>query len=125
VRFLRFNVVGIAGAAVQLAALWCLRNVFGIPYIVATVAAVEIAVLHNFAWHEAWTWRGLPRSGWRARLVRFHLANGVVSILSNTLLTVVFKQYAGLPLLAANLAAIAGTACLNFGLAHRWVFRRI
>ena len=25
--------------------------------------AVEAAVLHNFGWHERWTWRDRPRAG--------------------------------------------------------------
>lgn len=122
-RFIRFNAVGVVGAGVQLSLLWALANALRVPYVLATMMAVEGALLHNFAWHEAWTWRGLPADGWRARLVRFHVANGFVSIASNTVFTFAFKQWAHLPLLAANLAAIVLTALLNFALANAWVFR--
>ena len=123
-RWLRFNVVGMGGSAVQLAALWVLTRALGLAYIGATILAVEIAILHNFAWHEAWTWRGEPAEERRRRLVRFHAANGCVSIASNVLLTWLLKQWVGIPLLPANLAAIASTALVNFALAHIWVFRR-
>lgn len=121
-RWLKFNAVGVIGAGVQLAALWLFARLLGMQYIVATVLAVEIAVLHNFAWHEAWTWRGIPARGRLGRLARFHVANGFVSILSNALFTWIFKQGIGLPLLAANLAAIVATSILNFVLAALFVF---
>jgi putative flippase GtrA len=122
-RWWRFNAVGIAGFAVQLGALWVFADRWGIPYLLSTMLAVEIAVLHNFLWHEAWTWRGLAvEERWR-RLARFHIANGLVSIASNVVLTWVLKQFLGLPLLVANAAAVAMTALLNFALAAAWVFR--
>jgi len=123
IRWWKFNAVGIAGVVVQLTALWFLTTLWRIPYLPATAVAVEIALLHNFVWHEAWTWRGLAIEGRWRRLRRFHLANGVLSIVSNTLFTWFFKQSFGLPLLPANLAAIGVTSLLNFALAHWWVFR--
>jgi putative flippase GtrA len=122
IRWLKFNTVGIAGAVVQLGALSLFARALGLQYVVATMLAVEVAVLHNFAWHEAWTWRGMPAEGRWRRLFRFHVANGFVSIASNALFTWLFKQYAGLPLLVSNGAAITLTAILNFVLASRWVF---
>src|SRR5437870_3053065 len=124
VRWIRFNAVGLAGAVVQLSALWFCSRVLGIHYVVSTILAVELAVLHNFAWHEAWTWRGLPVEYRWHRLIRFHLANGLASVVSNALLTWLFKQRIGLPLLAANLLAITVTSVINFCVANAWVFRR-
>jgi archaetidylinositol phosphate synthase len=123
VQWLKFNAVGVAGFAVQLALLSIFTRVWGIHYLLATTLAVEIAVLHNFFWHELWTWRGLAvKDRWR-RLVRFHLASGFVSIVSNVLLTWMLKDGLHLPLLAANAGAVAMTALLNFALAAVWVFQ--
>lgn len=121
-RWLRFNAVGVGGFAIQLGALWLLARIGGMHYLVATAIAVEIAVLNNFVWHEAWTWRGLGVEGRWQRLLRFHVANGFVSIASNVLLTLLLMQWAGLPLLVANAGAVAVTALLNFALAEVWVF---
>lgn len=107
----------------QLAALWFFARVLAIQYVAATMLAVEVSVLHNFVWHEMWTWRGVSPEGRARRLGRFHIANGLVSIVSNALFTWLFKQGFGLPLLAANVAAIAVTALCNFVLAAKWVFR--
>ena len=120
-RWLRFNAVGIAGAGVQLGALHLLRGLGVLP---ATALAVELAVLHNFAWHEVWTWgtRGTP--GVWARLARFHVANGLLSIVSNLVWMHVLTQWLGVALLPANLIAIVATSLLNFALGERFVFRR-
>lgn len=123
-RWWRFNLVGIGGFALQLGMLWVLARLFGVHYLIATALAVEIAVLHNFAWHEAWTWRNLEAEGRWRRLLRFNLANGFVSIASNVLFTLLLMQWIRLPLLVANAAAVIMMALLNFALAESWVFRR-
>lgn len=121
VRWGKFNAVGLVGFALQLGVLWLLARVIGMQYLVATAVAVEISLLHNFVWHETWTWKGLAvEDRWR-RLFRFHLANGFLSIASNVLFTWLLMQ-SGLPLLFANTAAVAVTALLNFALAVVWVF---
>src|SRR5262249_5938975 len=84
VRWLKFNFVGGIGIGVQLASLSMLVNILHVPYMPATALAVEAAVLHNFLWHERFTWRDRARpSQVAARLVRFHAGNGVISILGN------------------------------------------
>jgi len=124
-RWLRFSVVGGAGLAVQLAVLWVCTRLAGISPVVATAMAVEAALLHNFVWHEAWTWRGVYASGagrW-TRLWRFHVATGSISIVSNVVFTMWFKNTLAVPLLAANVMAVAVTAILNFAVAELWVIQ--
>ena len=120
-RWGKFNVVGFAGFVLQLAVLWALARL-GMPYLLATAFAVELALLHNFVWHETWTWKGLAIAGRWRRLARFHLANGFVSIVSNVVFTWALMQIAHLPLLMANAGAVLMAALLNFVLATRWVF---
>lgn len=122
-RWLKFSVVGTAGLAVQLVALWLLTRAAAIPVVIATMIAVETALLHNFIWHELWTWRSMERSGRWARLLRFHAATGIVSLASNVILTVLIRNWFGVPLLVANVIAVGITAILNFVVADRWVFR--
>ena len=56
VRWLKFNVVGGIGIVVQFAALFLLKSVLHFNYLAATAIAVEAAVVHNFVWHEQFTW---------------------------------------------------------------------
>jgi putative flippase GtrA len=122
-RWLRFNAVGLAGILVQLAALAALKQFAELPTLAATALAVELAVLHNFYWHERWTWgtRGTPGLG--QRLLRFHLANGVISISSNLLWMRLLTGTVGMHYLPANAISIAVTALLNFALSELFVFR--
>jgi len=61
-RWLRFNFVGGIGIGVQFFALFLLRSIFHFDYLVATALAVETAVVHNFVWHEQFTWADRVRS---------------------------------------------------------------
>ena len=55
-RWLKFNLVGAIGIVVQLAVLGILNGILKLDYLPATALAVEAAVLHNFLWHERFTW---------------------------------------------------------------------
>ena len=129
VRWLKFSAVGVAGVGIQLAALMIFKSGLGLHYLVATAFAVEVAVLHNFVWHEHWTWRERTRRSPErrrvlGRLFRFHVSNGLVSLLSNLLLMGVFVGYLGVHYLPANIVSIAITALANFLLSELFVFRR-
>jgi putative flippase GtrA len=121
----RFYAVGAVGVVVQLAALALLKSGMGMDYLPATALAVEVAVLHNFFWHEHWTWADRMRSvstGRVGRLVRFHLANGVISILGNLVLMQLLAGHLRLPYLYANGLTIAVLSLMNFVAADRLVF---
>ena len=93
VRWLKFNAVGALGIVVQMGAFALLFSALHLNYMVATALAVETAVLHNFVWHERYTWKHLPRGAPRDvawRLLRFHAGNGAISILGNLALMRLF-----------------------------------
>ena len=72
------------GMVVQLVALALINRWTGGHYLVASAVAIELAVLHNFVWHVHYTWcdrRDDPAV--LSRLLRFHLSNGLVSIVGN------------------------------------------
>src|ERR1700730_17083320 len=80
VRWLKFNAVGAIGIAVQLGALALLTSDLKINYLLATGLAVEAAVLHNFIWHELFTWADRRTTNCLGRFFRFNLTTGAVSI---------------------------------------------
>ena len=122
-RAARFAWVGAGGFVVQVAALHAFAAA-GIPYAFATALAVEVAILHNFLWHERWTWRD-RRAGVRSRLRRlgrFHLLNGSVSLAGNLVLMRLLVGELGVPHLAANVCAVVACSLINFYGSDRLVF---
>jgi len=128
IRWVKFNSVGIMGFGVQLVTLVALTEYAALHYLASVGIAVEIAVLHNFLWHERWTWRDrLPSNAvgnWR-RLARFNLVNGGVSVAGQIILTGLYTEVIGLHYALANLLAIASCSLINFGVNDRLVFRAI
>jgi putative flippase GtrA len=125
-RWLKFNAIGIVGAALQ---LWVLHLFIrsGAGYLSATAVAVEAVVLHNFAWHQRFTWADRPTEDLAAamgRLIRFHLSNGAVSIVGNVLLMRWLVGGFRISVTIANLIAILTCSLVNFLLGDRFVFRR-
>ena len=131
----RFITVGALGFAVQITAFAILTTVGRWPWLPATIVAVELAVVHNFLWHDRWTWR--DRSGARhppsvaghrcvesrtTRFVRFNMTTGLTSIAGNAVLMAVSVGVMRLPGAAANVLAVGTMSVVNFVVSDRWVF---
>ena len=126
-RWFKFNAVGGLGIGVQLAVLLGLKSGFHLSYLLATAVAVEAAVVHNFLWHERYTWVDRVRPSWRKslpRLLRFNLTNGAVSIGGNLALMKIMVGVGHVNYLAANAVAIVVCSVLNFLLSDAYVFER-
>ncbi|MBZ5615708.1 MAG: GtrA family protein [Acidobacteriia bacterium] len=124
-RWMKFNAVGGIGIGVQLAALAILRSWLKLDYLLATGLAVEIAVIHNFLWHERFTWADRPAARpFRSlvRLVKFNVSNGAVSIGGNLLVMRLLVGELKLNYVVSNLVAIVVCSLVNFLLGDRFVF---
>ena len=129
IRWLKFNFVGGLGIGVQLGSFALLAGALRVHYLVATPLAVEAAVLHNFVWHERFTWKDRTQGASRPRdvamrLVRFHAGNGAVSILGNVALMRLLVGTLHLNKYLASGASIALCSLLNFAASEWFVFRR-
>jgi len=125
---------------VQFAALFLLKGLLHFNYLTATAIAVEAAVVHNFVWHEQFTWADRIKvdriksdrtrfagmeARWRRslpRLLRFNLTNGAVSILGNLALMKVMVGQGHMNYLLANTIAITLCSLANFLVSDTWVF---
>ena len=132
-RWCKFNLVGGIGIGVQFAALFLGKSVLHFDYLAATAIAVEAAVVHNFVWHEQFTWADRTRAGdrfetrWRRslpRLVRFNLTNGAVSICGNLALMKVMVGQGHMNYLLAKGLAITLCSLANFLVSETWVFEQ-
>ena len=124
-RCMKFYAVGAMGMAVHLTLLALFVRVLQMHYQWATVFAVEAAVVHNFLWHRRWTWSDRPVDGaaaTAARLVRFNLTNGLVSVLGNLFFMHLFAGLLRFDPIVASLLSIPPCALVNFLVSDRWVF---
>jgi putative flippase GtrA len=126
-RWLKFNAVGALGIGVQLAFLLTLKSGSHLSYLPATAVAVEAAVVHNFLWHERYTWADRVQPSWRKslpRLLRFNLTTGGVSIVGNLALMKLMVDLGHVNYLVANGVAIALCSLVNFVMSEKWVFEK-
>jgi len=124
--WIKFNVVGVLGFALQAGSLFVLtHNTHRISYLAATALAVELAVLNNFVWHQRWTWNDRPTTTTGEtlrRLAKFNITNGLISILGNLAFMSVLVGRLGLAIVLANLVSVLACSLLNFILADRFAF---
>ena len=120
-----FNLVGFLGFGIQLLALFVFKVDVGLDYRLATACAVEVALIHNFLWHEHVTWADIAsrRHGVWSRLFRFHAVNGLISIAGNVVFTWTLAMWAKMPYLLANAVSVVICSLLNFAVGDRFVFR--
>jgi len=127
-RWLKFNLVGGIGIAVHLLILVVLKTGMGLDCLVATGLAVEGAVVHNFLWHERFTWpeRSSADRGtgsWR-RFVKFNLTTGALSIAGNLAFMKALIGMGHMNYLPATGITIAACSVLTFLVSNRFVFAK-
>jgi putative flippase GtrA len=118
--FVRFAAVGVLQNCLNVA-VFALATGLGMHYRLAAVVAALAALLASFALNRGWTFPGrtapIHHQGARYALVfASAVAVGVV-------LLTFFVEVAGLPEVAAQVAAILVVAPLSFLVQRAWVFR--
>jgi putative flippase GtrA len=127
-KWLRFNAIGTMGVGVQLLLLFLLTRLFHIHYMIATLLAVQCAIIHNFFWHQRWTWKeNATQTKMDAvrRFVKFNTSSGTVSLVGNVGVTAALMQVVHLPLMICNILAIGACNIANFLFANNLVFHSI
>ena len=121
---LQFLLVGAMGVLVNCATLWVFVRHAHWHYLLGGAVAIQLSVLHNFVWHDHWTFRSLrPKNQWVMRLGRYELST-FGGLLLNWFVLAILVGWARLPLLFANLCGIALGTLLNFSLSKLWVWSR-
>jgi putative flippase GtrA len=123
IRCLRFAAVGGVGVAVQFSVLAFLKSALHMHYLLATGLAVEFTVLHNYLWHDRFTWVDRRRQKRLMRALKFNLTTGLSSIGGNVALMAFLVGSMHMRYLLANTLTIALCAAVNFLVSDRFVFR--
>jgi dolichol-phosphate mannosyltransferase len=121
-RFLRFALVGASGVVVDMAVLFLLSDPrsLGFGLTRSKVVAAELAIINNFLWNDAWTFRDLvgaqrgPHHKFR-RLLKFNAICGIGLVLNVLLLNIQFNVF-HINRYVANLVAIGVVTAWNFWL---------
>ncbi|NET58845.1 MAG: glycosyltransferase [Symploca sp. SIO2E6] len=119
-RFIRFGLVGLTGVFVDMTVLYLLHDPTTLAWGLtrSKIMAAEVAIINNFAWNDAWTFRDLAhqQQGWGKRLKRLLKFNIVclVGLVLNVLLLNLLFNILGVHYLLANLIAIAAVTLWNF-----------
>ncbi|HLB86056.1 MAG TPA: GtrA family protein [Terriglobales bacterium] len=123
VRWLKFNAVGGIGIGVQLIVLAGLKSGLHLDYLIATALAVEAAVVHNYLWHERFTWADRTAEAGFVRFIKFNFTTGALSIVGNVVLMKLLVGVMALQYLVANGVTIAICSIVNFAVSNKFVFR--
>lgn len=119
-RFLRFGLVGFSGVFVDMAVLYLLHDPSSLGWGLtrSKFIAGEVAIINNFLWNDAWTFRDLSnkQSTWKSKLKRFIKFNLVclIGLGLNILLLNLFSNILHIHYLVANFLAIAIVTVWNF-----------
>jgi putative flippase GtrA len=119
-RWLKFNAVGFGGILLQLAALALLTGALRMNYALATALAVEAAIIHNYFWHQHYTWA--DRSKTRASFLKCNLTTGTFSIAGNVAMMGLLVGKLHFHYLLGNGLSIAACSIANFLVSDRFVF---
>jgi dolichol-phosphate mannosyltransferase len=121
-RFVRFALVGFSGVFVDMGVLYLLSDpsMLGMGLTRSKAIAAELAIINNFLWNDAWTFR--DKVGTQTgighklrRLIKFNLVCGIGLVLNIVLLNLMFN-YLRMDRYLANGLAIAIVTGWNFWL---------
>jgi len=118
-RVSKFLLVGATGALVNSLALLLLVQGTHLPLLLASALAAELSILHNFSWHDRWTF-GRTQLSWR-RLARFNLVS-LAGLVITTATLWLLVRHLGLYYLAANLLGICLATAWNFAVNSCWTW---
>jgi dolichol-phosphate mannosyltransferase len=121
-RFLRFAVVGLSGVVVDMALLYFLSDPASLGWGLtrSKLIAAELAIVNNFIWNDAWTFRDIAihQMGWKQRLRRFAKFQSIclAGVVFNTILLNLQFNLLGMNRYLANAIAIVAVTGWNFWL---------
>jgi dolichol-phosphate mannosyltransferase len=124
-KLFRFCLVGASGVVVDMSMLFLLSDptMLGFGLTRSKIAAAEVAIVNNFLWNDAWTFRDAAESepGLRAKFRRFLGYNAIciAGVALNVVILNLLFNLAGVNRYVANAIAIVAVTAWNYGLNKR------
>jgi dolichol-phosphate mannosyltransferase len=123
-RMLKFCAVGLSGIIINETMLWALTEIWGLYYLISSIASTELAILNNFVWNELWTFRDTyddTKSGVSERLLKFHLSRYGGALLG-LLFLFLFTEIFSVHYLISNILSILIILFYNYFTSKEWVW---
>ncbi|HMD68026.1 MAG TPA: GtrA family protein [Chitinivibrionales bacterium] len=137
VRFVKFGIVGGSGVVVNAGLFYLFTTGAAFDHKVASVIAIECAIINNFLWNYFWTWKDRKTESKRSfayMLMKFNLSSGLIAFVVNfgllVLLTDLLHVNYHFPIsqvsnvFISNLIGIGCGTLANFFLSHYLVFSK-
>jgi len=118
-RVAKFSIIGFGGILISTGLLSLLARGLGLPLVVASGIAVELAVISNFLLNSSWTFACQPSLPRFAKFNVASLAGLVINVTAVLLLTRL-----GLYLIAADVIGVAVAFAVNYVFSIIWVWGR-
>ena len=121
IQLAKFSVVGATGYVVNLAVFTALVHGADVEYRLSAVGSWLVAVLNNYTWNRAWTFRD-RRGHYGHQGARFFVVAAIALVANLIVLTILVSL--GLPKVLSQAIAIVTVTPLNFVGNKLWSFRR-
>jgi len=119
-RFIKFNLVGLTGVLVN-EGLLVLLVYYGLYYIYASAAAIEVSIISNFVLNDLWTFRDRRHGHVATRLLKF---NGLmlVGLAVNLAILYLGTDHLNINYAVSNLAGIAVAFLVRYWLSLKYAW---
>ena len=118
--FIKFNLVGLSGVAVN-EGIFILLRYLGVFYLYASAMAIEISIISNFCFNDLWTFRDRRRGHVAVRLVKFN-ALMIVGLVVQLAIVYGVTNYLGIDATISNLVGIGGAFIIRYFLSTRYAW---
>lgn len=130
-RFARFTVVGVAGTLVDFTTLILLKEVIGLPLLLANTLSYSAGLVNNFTLNRLWTYPDARTKAFWMQFGQFFIVstigllinNGIVALLSTPLGQALAQRQIGY--IAAKLVATVIVVFWNFFINRHWTFNDV
>ena len=132
-QFIKFCVIGLSSAIIDISISNWLTYGVGLHWVVAKVISFSFAVTNGFIWNSFWTFRGMGSGKRHEMYVKFVTVNVIGLILNVAIMKLVFMVSTGklihqgtpdkLHWAIATITAIFLVAIWNFMANRKWTFK--
>lgn len=119
--FLKFSLVGLTGAFLNLIILYILTEKIGIYYILSAFFSFIVAMSSNFILNKVWTFNETIRLNFRKKYLQFGLVS-ITALIANLSFLYFFTEILGIYYIISQILAIGPAFIINFFGNKIWTF---